>query len=157
MRTDAATRIPPGRFSGSICHSDASDPPPIDWIIPDRIPRQQFGSFSGIGGTGKTTVELMRDVAHVSGNAWYNMDARQAGDPYRTAEDRDLILRLRLTAIAATTTPHLKYSGSGLRVLNLFGKEATIFHYNRRTQRVEPTPLYNQIYEEAGDLNRSIF
>ena len=72
---------------------------------------------------------------------------------YIGTEDPDPILRLRLTAIARYyNTTFEDLVKLGLRVLNLFGKEATIFHYNRRTQRVEPTPLYNQIYEEAGDL-----
>jgi RecA-family ATPase len=132
---------------------DASDPPPIDWIIPDRIPRGQVGLFSGIGGTGKTTIDLMRNVAHVIGLPWYNMMPAQGPAIYVGTEDPDNVLRIRLTAIARYfNTTFEELVARGLHILNLFGKDAAIFHYNTRTQRVETTTLYKQIYEAAGDL-----
>ena len=132
---------------------DDSEPPPIEWTIPDRVPRGQVGLFSGIGGTGKTTIEMMRDAAHVLGLPWYDMVPTQGPAIYVSTEDPEKVLRIRLTAIArhyGTTFAHL--IKQGLHILDFFGKDAVIFHYNPRTQRIEPTPLFKQLYEAAGDI-----
>jgi DNA polymerase len=132
---------------------DDGDAPPIEWTIPDRVPRGQVGLFSGIGGTGKTTVELMRDVAHVLGQPWYDMVPAQGPAIYVGTEDPDNVLRIRLTAVARHYGVSFEQLiKQGLLVLNLFGKDALIFYYNTRTQRVEPTPLFKQLYEAAGDI-----
>jgi RecA-family ATPase len=44
--------------------------PPRKWAIPDRVPANQAGLFSGEGGTGKSIIELTKDVAHVTGKDW---------------------------------------------------------------------------------------
>jgi len=44
---------------------DDGAPPPIEWSITNIVPREQVGLSSGVGGTGKTTCELLKDVAHV--------------------------------------------------------------------------------------------
>ena len=41
-------------------------------VITNLVPREQVGLFSGVGGTGKTTTELLKDVAHVVGLPWLN-------------------------------------------------------------------------------------
>jgi RecA-family ATPase len=51
---------------------DDGEPPPIEWSITNLVPREQVGLFSGVRGTGKTTTELLKDVAHVTGLAWFN-------------------------------------------------------------------------------------
>jgi hypothetical protein len=40
------------------------------WAIKDRVPLNQAGLFSGEGGTGKGIIELMKNVAHVTGKDW---------------------------------------------------------------------------------------
>ena len=44
--------------------------PEREWAIRDRVPLKQAGLFSGEGGTGKSIIELMKDVAHVRGKDW---------------------------------------------------------------------------------------
>jgi hypothetical protein len=45
-----------------------SDPvPERKWAIRDRVPLNQAGLFSGEGGTGKSIIELMKNVGHVAG------------------------------------------------------------------------------------------
>ena len=51
---------------------DHSDPPPLEWAITNLVPREQVGLFSGVGGTGKTTTELLKNVAHFIGLPWLN-------------------------------------------------------------------------------------
>src|ERR1700682_342912 len=40
--------------------------PEREWAIRDRVPLKQAGLFSGEGGTGKSIIELMKDVAHTA-------------------------------------------------------------------------------------------
>ena len=44
--------------------------PKRQWAIRDRVPLKQAGLFSGEGGTGKSILELMKNVAYVSGKDW---------------------------------------------------------------------------------------
>src|SRR5262249_1687019 len=65
----------PGPQPGKLAWLDMSrwdtDPvPERQWAIKDRVPLNQAGLFSGEGGTGKSIIELMKNVAHVSGKDW---------------------------------------------------------------------------------------
>jgi RecA-family ATPase len=132
---------------------DESEPPPIEWSIANLVPREQVGLFSGVGGTGKTTIEAMKDVAHVVGLPWFNWMPTQGPVIFVGCEDPDKIWRIRLTAVAKHfQTTFAQLIVGGFHLLNLFGQDATLFHYNNRNGRVETTPLYKQIYEAAGDL-----
>src|SRR5262249_61476434 len=44
--------------------------PERKWAIRDRVPLNQAGLFSGEGGTGKSIIELQKNVAHVTGKDW---------------------------------------------------------------------------------------
>jgi DNA polymerase len=132
---------------------DDGDPPPLEWAVPFCIPREQVGLYSGVGGTGKTTCELLKNVAHVLGRPWFGMQPTPGPTIYVGSEDPEKILRIRLTTIARFYgTTFEKLIAGGLHILNLFGQDATIFFYNNKTQRLETTPLYDQIYQAAGDL-----
>ena len=45
--------------------------PEREWAILNRVPLKQAGLFSGEGGTGKSIIELTKDVAHVAGKDWF--------------------------------------------------------------------------------------
>jgi RecA-family ATPase len=79
---------------------DDGDPAPLDWSITNLVPREQVGLFSGVGGTGKTTTELLKDVAHVTGLPWFNWMPVQGQVIFVGCEDTDKVWRLRLTTIA---------------------------------------------------------
>lgn len=144
------------------------EPPPLAWIdlkkwhgepIPERkwgilnrVPRKQAGLFSGEGGTGKSIIELMKDVAHVTGKDWLCSLPEPGPTFYLGAEDDEDELHIRLAAIAehyGTTFEEL--AKGGLHVLCLFGQDATLCTTSR-SGKVETTPLYKQIYEAAGDI-----
>jgi RecA-family ATPase len=132
---------------------DASEPPPLEWVIHERVPREQVGLFSGIGGTGKTTIELMKNVAHVVGAPWYNTMPAVGPTLYVGTEDSDAVLRIRLTNVARYyNTTFKELTERGLHVLNLFGKDATIFFHKEKSGRVETTPLYRDLFQAAGDI-----
>jgi RecA-family ATPase len=132
---------------------DDGDPEPIEWSITDIVPREQTGLFTGVGGTGKTTTELLKDVAHVVGLPWFNWMPTQGPVLFIGCEDPDKVWRIRLTVIARHyRTTFANLIAGGFHLLNLFGQDATLFHHNNRSGRVEATLLYKQIYQMAGDL-----
>jgi RecA-family ATPase len=132
---------------------DDGDPEPIEWSITNLVPREQVGLFSGVGGTGKTTTELLKDVAHVVGLPWLNWIPTQGPVIFVGCEDTDKVWRVRLTLISRHfNTTFAQLIAGGFHLLNLYGKDATLFYHSGKSGRVETTPLFQQIYQAAGDL-----
>ena len=79
--------------------------PEREWAIRDRVPLKQAGLFSGEGGTGKSIIELMKNVAHVTGEGLARLDARawsgllsrrrgrQGRNPHPPRRDRQALRR----------------------------------------------------------------
>jgi RecA-family ATPase len=131
---------------------DREPVPERKWAIHDRVPLNQAGLFSGEGGTGKSIIELMKDVAHVAGKDWLRSMPELGPAFYIGAEDDADEIHIRLAAIArqyeVTFEDLIK---GGLHVLCLLGQDATLVAIGR-SGRVEVTGLYRQIYEAAGDI-----
>jgi RecA-family ATPase len=132
---------------------DREPVPQRKWAILDRVPLNQAGLFSGEGGTGKSIIELMKDVAHVTGKDWLGSMPELGPAFYIGAEDDKDEIHIRLAAIAK----HYKVSfdelvAGRLHVLCLLGQDATLCAVTGKSGRVEPTGLYQQLYEEAGDI-----
>jgi RecA-family ATPase len=127
--------------------------PERKWAIHDRVPLNQAGLFSGEGGTGKSIIELMKDVAHVSAKHWLGSLPEPGPAFYIGAEDEEDELHRRLAAIAAHyQTTFKELIDRNLHVLCLLGQDATLCAANPKTGKVETTALYKQIYEAAGDI-----
>jgi RecA-family ATPase len=131
---------------------DGESVPERKWAIRDRVPLNQAGLFSGEGGTGKSIIELMKDVAHVAGKDWLHSVPEPGPAFYIGAEDDKDELHIRLVAIAkhhgVTFDQLIK---QGLYVLCLLGQDATLCVVNR-SGSVETTALYKQLYEAGGDI-----
>jgi RecA-family ATPase len=126
--------------------------PERKWAIRDRVPLKQAGLFSGEGGTGKSILELMKNVAHVTGKDWLGSLPEQGPAFYLGAEDDQEEIHIRLAAIAKHyESTFADLTAGGLRVLPLLGQDATLCSVGR-SGNVEVTKLYRQIYEAAGDL-----
>ena len=69
---------------------------------PRLVPLNQVGLFSGEGGTGKSIIELMKNIAHVAGMEWFGL-LRAGGAFYLGAEDETDELHIRLAVIARIT------------------------------------------------------
>jgi RecA-family ATPase len=80
---------------------DDEPAPERKWAIRDRVPLNQAGLFSGEGGTGKSIIELMKNVAHVSGRDWLGSMPELGPAFYLGAEDEKDELHRRLAAIAS--------------------------------------------------------
>lgn len=126
--------------------------PERKWAIRDRVPLRQAGLFSGEGGTGKSIIELQKNVAHVTGKDWLGSMPEQGPTIYIGAEDDADELHIRLAAIAKHYgVTFAELVEGGLHVLPLLGKDATLCALTRGGN-VETTGLYSQILEVAADI-----
>jgi RecA-family ATPase len=127
--------------------------PKRQWSILDRVPLNQAGLFSGEGGTGKSILELTKDVAHVAGKDWLGSLPEVGPAFYIGAEDDKDELHIRLAAIAKRySVTFEELIAGGLHVLCLLGQDATLCAAGGKSGRVEVTDLYRQLYEAAGDI-----
>jgi RecA-family ATPase len=127
--------------------------PERKWAISNRVPLNQAGLFSGEGGTGKSIIEMMKDVAHVAGKDWLGSLPELGPAFYLGAEDDTDELHIRLAAIAKHYRVTFKdLVDGGLHVLCLLGRDATLCAATGKSGKVEVTQLYRQLYERAGDI-----
>ena len=127
--------------------------PERKWAIRDCVPLHQAGLFSGEGGTGKSILELEKDVAHVTGKDWLTLMPEPGPAIYVGTEDSEDEIHIRLTAIAKHYGVNFKeLEDGGLHVLCLLGEDATLVAANGKSGQIETTKLYRQIYEAAGDI-----
>jgi RecA-family ATPase len=131
-----------------------NEPIPVrQWAIRDRVPLNQVGLFSGEGGTGKSIIELMKDVAHVAGKDWLGSLPAPGAAFYLGAEDDRDEIHIRLAAIAKHYGVSFKnLIEGGLHVLPLLGQDAVLCAADGKSGHVEVTGLYRQLYEAAGDI-----
>jgi len=149
---DPATGQPPAIKWLDMSNWDSVPVPTRKWAIRDRVPLNQVGLFSGEGGTGKSIIELMKNVAHVTGTDWLGSMPEQGGAFYLGAEDEAEEIHIRLAAIAKhARTTFKELIRLGLKVLPLLGEDSMLC-VQTRGNHIETTPLYRQLYEAAGDL-----
>jgi AAA domain len=79
---------------------DSEPAPPREWAIRDRAPRRQAGLFSGEGGTGKSIIEMMKNVCHVAGKEWLGAMPTRGPAFYVGCEDEEDEFHRRFEAIA---------------------------------------------------------
>jgi RecA-family ATPase len=132
---------------------DSEPAPERKWAIKDRVPLNQAGLFSGEGGTGKSIIELMKNVAHVAAKDWLGSMPELGPAFYLGAEDERDELHRRIAAIASHYGVTFKeLIDGGLHVMCLLGQDATLCAAGGKSGKVEVTNLYRQLYEAAGDI-----
>ena len=90
-----------------ISNWDNEPVPERKWAIRDRVPLRQTGLFSGEGGTGKSILELTKNVAHVVGKDWLGSLPEIGPAFYLGAEDDVDELHIRLAAIRRALRHHV--------------------------------------------------
>jgi RecA-family ATPase len=127
--------------------------PEREWAIFNRVPLNQAGLFSGEGGAGKSIIEMMKDVAHVTGKDWLGSMPEQGPAVYLGAEDDENEIHIRFYDIAAHYGVTFKQLiDGGLHVLCKLGQDATLCAVGKKSGRVETTNFYHQLYQAAGDI-----
>jgi RecA-family ATPase len=124
--------------------------PERKWAIKDRVPANQAGLFSGEGGTGKSIIELTKDIAHATGKDWFGSLPEPGPAFYIGAEDDQDEIHIRLAAIASHYSVSFK-DLKDLYVLCLLGEDATLCAVGR-SGKVETTALYSRLKEAAIDI-----
>jgi RecA-family ATPase len=125
--------------------------PEREWLVRDRIPVRQPTLFSGEGAVGKSLVVLHLLAATALGRDWLGLLPEPGPAWYIGAEDDARELHIRLSAIQRYYgVTYAELIAAGFRMLSLFGEDAVLATPNRLAI-VEPTELYHQIFEQAGD------
>src|SRR5262249_4765005 len=71
QRVDSAPKREPQPLTWIDMSNWDNEPiPEREWAILNRVPLKQAGLFSGEGGTGKSIIELTKNVAHVANKDW---------------------------------------------------------------------------------------
>ena len=151
VRLDGEEKLEPLKWL-DMSNWDNEPTPKREWTVQDRIPARQVTLLSGEGAVGKSIVELQLSAAHVLARDWLGTMPTPGGAFYCNAEDDEKELHIRLSPMLAHYGA--KYSdliAGGFRMVSLCGDDAVLGAPNRNGI-IEPTRLYRQLYEQAGDL-----
>jgi RecA-family ATPase len=131
---------------------DADKPPMRQWALHDRLPLLQTSLFSGEGGGGKSISWLQECYAHAIGRDWLGMLPEPGGAWFVECEDDEKELHRRARCIADYyETPINEAIKGGFRLISFAGRNAVLATVSK-SGKIEPTPLYNALLEEAGDI-----
>jgi RecA-family ATPase len=148
---EPGSKRPPLPFI-NISNWDNESVPPREWAVPDRIPLRQAHLFSGEGAAGKSTIGMHQCFAHALARDWLGTMPRPGPTLFIDAEDDDDELHRRAFAIinhyGATFEEAVQ---GGIHLMSLAGEDA-VLAVPTRGGKIEPTPLYQQLLEAAGDI-----
>ena len=131
---------------------DFEPTPEQDWAVDNRIPRRECVLLSGEGAAGKSTIKLHLCAAHSLRREWLGVVPEQGPSIFIDAEDDEKVLHRRLKAIAAHYGVGItEMIRAGLHLVSWRGSDATLATV-ARNGKIEPTPLYKQLLEAAGDI-----
>jgi DNA polymerase len=133
---------------------DGEPIPELEYAVPNRFPLENVGLFSGEGGQGKSTLVQQLCVAHTIRRQWLGCTPRQGPAIYVECEDAERVLRWRLVMIAAHYGVTLTaIADAGFQMFPLTDEENTVLATAPdKSGIVRPTPLYDWLYELAGDV-----
>jgi RecA-family ATPase len=144
-------RLPPLPFL-DMSRWDVDKPPMRQWALHERIPLMQAALFSGEGGGGKSNSWLQECYAHAIGRDWLGMLPEPGGAWFVECEDDEKELHRRARCIADYyQTPISEAIKGGLRLISFAGHDAVLATVSK-SGKIEPTPLYKALLEEAGDV-----
>src|SRR5262249_35436583 len=135
---------------------DSEPVPEQEWSVPDRYPLKQTILFSGEGAAGKSTLQLQLSVATVLGKDWLGSLPEPGPAISIDAEDDGKVLHRRAAAIANHYgTNFTELAKKGLHLISLAGEDSVLATLSR-SGKIEPTALYKQLLQAAGDIKPKI-
>jgi hypothetical protein len=129
-----------------------NEPVEQEYTVPDRIPAANVTLFSGEGAAGKSTIYLQLAAAHALGRDWLGAKPQPGSALFIDAEDGERVIHKRLGDILHFHGARFADVVGKLHLLSLAGEDATLGAFGRRSSKIEPTALYRQLSEMAGDL-----
>jgi RecA-family ATPase len=127
--------------------------PAREWAIVDCVPLRQVGIFSGEGGGGKSTIELMKNVCHVMGLPWFGRVMVQRPTIYVGSEDDETEIQIRLMLIARHYG--VKFSDlarMGMHIWPCAEVDPILARVGGKSGTMETTAAYDALYEFCGDV-----
>jgi DNA polymerase bacteriophage-type len=134
---------------------DGKPAPEIAYGVQDRFPLKVVSLFSGEGGGGKSTSTQQLAVAHVLEREWLGCIPRKGPAIYVECEDPEDVLHWRQKAIAehyGVTQATIAEAGFHMLPLADAEESAILATAPDKSGIIHPTPLYDQLYEMAGDI-----
>ena len=126
--------------------------PEQEWAVFNRIPRRECVLFSGEGGAGKSILQLQHCCASALEREWLGVVPEQGPAIFIDAEDDEKVLHRRTKAIAEHYGVRItELIRNGLHLVSWRGIDATLA-VPTRNGKMEPTQLYRQLLEAAGDI-----
>jgi AAA domain len=131
---------------------DFEDAPEQEWSVYNRIPRRECILFSGEGGAGKSILQLQQCCASTIEREWLGVVPERGPAIFIDAEDDKKVLHRRTKAISEHYGVSVaEMARNGLHLVSWRGMDATLA-VPERSGKMEPTPLYRQLLEAAGDI-----
>jgi RecA-family ATPase len=135
---------------------DTEPEPEREWAVFNRFPLYQPSLFSGEGGAGKSLLMQMLCSAAPISRGWLDVVPEYGpGWLIDAEEDEKELHRREITISRHYEVPIADMIKGGLRLMSLAGHDAIMASVSRGG-KVEPTALYKQIFEEAGDVKPKI-
>jgi RecA-family ATPase/DNA polymerase I-like protein with 3'-5' exonuclease and polymerase domains len=134
---------------------DDKPKPEIGYGVDDRFPRKVVCIFSGEGGSGKSTATQQLAVAHTLEREWLDCTPHKGPAIYVECEDPIDVLHWRQKAIAehyGVTQAAIADAGFVMLPLADGEESAILATAPDKSGIIHPTPLYERLYEMAGDL-----
>lgn len=135
----------------SVARWDHVAVPEPDWTVFQRIPRRQTCLFSGEGAMGKSTLLLQLCAAHVLARDWLHTMPEPGPAIFLDAEDDQDVMHRRLAAIVKHYGVTFSDLAGGLSLLPMVGEDCVLATVSR-SGLLEPTALYRELYDMAGDI-----
>jgi hypothetical protein len=127
-----------------------------EYEVDNRIPTNQVTLFSGEGGAGKSIFCMQLMASTVLQKPWLGVTPRQGPVLFIEAEDGEKIIHYRMRKLLRHYDSSFDAVRSQLHLVTMHGRDTVLGFYNRRISRIEPTPLYDELLEMAGDVKPRI-
>jgi RecA-family ATPase len=130
--------------------------PPREWLVEGLIPARNVTMLSGDGGTGKSLLSLQLAVSTALDRDWIGRVVGKPGHAlYLTAEDEEQELHRRLDDVTRAEGVALS-DLHRLHRKSLASENALLAMLDRQSNMLVPTPLYERIDKEMGDICPSL-
>ncbi len=131
------------------------EPPPYDWIVDGCFLRGTVAMLSGDGGLGKSLLMQQLLTAAAMGKSWLGLDTKPCKGFVMFCEDDKDELHRRQDAI----NRHYACGMSDLEdvlYMSRAGMENVLMEFDRRTERPQPAPLFDQFKNAVEDFGAQI-